>query len=176
MKFQYELTKQDYIDFNIYHIRNSGTLKRTLFIQRYVIAVIYLFIPFILVKVTDIPLWYWLSAFTITAVLWVTFYPKYFVSGTIKRILKMLDEGRNKDMLGKHIFTVNEEGIIEESENGESKINWSGVEKVIETEKHIFIYISSISAYIIPKSTFEDEDIKNEFLKSLDKNLYKSHL
>lgn len=168
MRFEYELTKQDYIDFNVHHIKNSNTLKKSLFMQQYVLAVIYLILPFILSKVSDIPLLYWLVVFVIVAVLWVIFYPKYFMAATIKRILKLVDEGKNKDMLGKHILTVNEEGIIEESENGESRINWSGVEKVVETEKHFFIYFSSIMAYIIPKSVFEKDNTKNEFLKLLD--------
>jgi hypothetical protein len=173
MRLEYELTKQDYIDFNIYYIKNSDTLKRSLIIQRYVMAVFFLIIPFAIYRVTDIPLWYWLAVFFVVAVLWVIFYPKYFMSATIKRISKLVDEGKNKDMLGKHIITVNEEGIKEESKNGDSRINWDGVEKVAEAENHIFIYISSVMAYIIPKSIFEDDNTRDEFLKLLYKKTEK---
>lgn len=167
MKLEYELTKQDYIDFNIDHMKNSNILKRSLLMQQYGIAVLYLVMPFIFANVTDIPLWYWLTSFVIAAVLWIIFYPKYFMSASAKRISKMIDAGKNKDMFGKHSLTISEEGINEASENGESKINWSGVEKIIETEGHFFIYISSVMAYIIPKSAFKDENAKNEFLSSL---------
>lgn len=43
------------------------------------------------------------------AVLWVIFYPKYFMSVTVKRISKIVDEGKNEDMLGQHSLRINEE-------------------------------------------------------------------
>lgn len=167
MIFEYELSKQDYIDFNIYHMKNSDTLKRSLHLQQYLLPIFYLIMPFILAGITDIPLVIWLTTFVIVAVLWVIFYPKYFMSSTIKRISKLVDEGKNKDMLGKHCIIVDEDGIVEKTENGESRTKWNGVEKVTETEKYVFIYISSIMAYIIPKSVFVSDIIKNEFLSLL---------
>ena len=171
MRLDYELTKQDYIDFNIYHIKNSDTIKRSMLLQRYVMAALYLILPFLVASVTDIPLWYWFIAFVIAAVLWVAFYPRYFMSTTVKRISKMLEEGNNKDMLGQHSISLDDEGFRETSLNGESKVSWSGVEKVGDTESHIFIYTSSIMAYIIPKRTFLDENTRLEFLKILNEKL-----
>ena len=171
MRFEFDLNKQDYIDFNICHIKNSETLRKSLLFQQYIPAVVYLVLPFILVNVTDIPLWLWLTVFVLAAILWVVFYPKYLISSTIKRISKMVNEGKNKDMLGKHCLTFNDEGIIETSKNGESKISWSGIEEIKETDKHFFIYISSIMAYIVPKRVFKTDGEKDEFLNFIKNKL-----
>lgn len=165
MKVEYELNKQDYIDFNIYHSKNSDAIKKSLFVQRYFIPIIFLIIPFFITKAIDIPLWYWISIFSLTAVLWVVFYPKHFVSSITKMASKMVNEGKNKDLLGKHIVTVDEQGLIDKSENGENKIYWSGVERIASTEKHFFIYVSSISACIVPKNSFKNEGEKVVFFQ-----------
>lgn len=71
------------------------------------------------------PLLYWICVFIVISVAWIVFYPKYFMAAFSKRVSKMVDEGKNKDLLGKYRVTVNEEGILEQSENGENKISWN---------------------------------------------------
>ncbi len=171
MKIEYELSKQDYIDFNIYHANNSEVVKKSLLVQRYVTPVIFLILPFLLGRVTEIPLWYWFTVFLVTAVLWVAFYPRYFMAVTMKRVSRMVDEGKNKDLLGKQSIIVDEEGFIRKSQNGENRMNWSGVEKIVSAEKHFFIYVSSISAYVIPKSPFENESDKDRFFEFVSRML-----
>ncbi|ROR30365.1 YcxB-like protein [Mobilisporobacter senegalensis] len=75
---------------------------------------------------------------------------------------KVVNEGKNNDILGHHCLFITEESIIEKSENSESKYNI--IEKVAETEKHLFIYVNTVSAYIIPKKYLSVEE-KNELLK-----------
>lgn len=41
--------------------------------------------------------------------------------------------------------------------------------KVEETDDYIYIYISSISAHIIPKRVFKNEDEKQMFIKEIKK-------
>lgn len=59
-----------------------------------------------------------------------------------KRILKMIDKGENTDMLGKR--------------------------SLILTEKSIFIFISSIAAYILPVRVFKNENEKKKFIINLN--------
>lgn len=173
MEVKYNLTKQDYIDFNIYHVKNSNTIKKSLLIQRYAIPLIFIISIFLFTILTDIPFLYLFTIFFIVSVLWIAFYPKYFVSDAMKRISKMLDESSNKDLLGKHNTIINEEGLTEKSENGENKINWNGVLRIVSTENHFFIYISSISAFIVPKRSFNsqsDQKTFYNFVKSMIDN------
>jgi hypothetical protein len=167
MKIDYQLTKQDYIDFNMNYMSNSKTIKRLFIAQRYIVPIMFLVIPFVLIRVTSIPFGYWFKGFLVSGVLWVIFYPKYFQWTVSKRIIKMLDEGDNTDMLGKRSLSLTEKGIIDCSTLSESKTDWSVIEKITQTQKHIFIFISSVAAYILPVHVFKNENEKKRFMDKL---------
>lgn len=167
MKAQYELTKEDYIQYNLHHMRESETVKKSFFIQRYIVSLIYLVLPFILVKVSDMPFWYLMIIFLVTYLIWVLYYPKYFASFTKKRLQKIINEGKNVSLFGTRYISFNQDGIVESSDTGESKTNWTAVERVEETNKYIFIYVSSVNAYIVPTRAFKDLNQKNEFIEIL---------
>ncbi len=170
MNLEYQITKQDYIDFNIYHMTHSVTMKRSLFIQRFIFPIIFLVLPIFLIRITAIPLWYWFTTFIISSILWVVFYPKSLKKSVKRKISKILEEGKNTGILGNHIFSFTEEGIVDKTEFSETK--YSLIEKVVESETHIFIYVSAVMAYIIPIRIFGSADEKNNFLNILN-NRYK---
>lgn len=169
MDFEYILSKQDYIDFNVFHISYSDSMRRSVFIQRYIPPIGFLILPFILILVTTIPLWYWLTVFVFTSILWIAFYQKYIERSISKRISKMLDEGENegKGILGKHKFSFSKEGIVDICEHSELKTKLNAIENIVEAKEHIFIYISPVSAFIIPNRVFESGAHKRDFLEML---------
>lgn len=169
MQIHYELNKKDYIDFNMNHFSISPTLKRTIFLQRYIFSIIYLIIPFVLTTVSDIPFGYWASIFGITYILWVVFYPRYFMKTVQRNIEKLMNEGHTKSMLGEHSLTLTDEGVIEKNNSGETKTNWSSIEKIVQTDEHLYIYIDSIKAYIVPIKAFKGESEKQYFLNEIRK-------
>jgi hypothetical protein len=92
---------------------------------------------------------------------------------TIKRISKMVDEGKNNDLLGSHSLIADEKELIEKSKNGETHLNWDGVEKIVSAENHLFIYVSSISANVIPKRAFENQNTMDEFYRYVNERIEK---
>ncbi|MEV2867598.1 hypothetical protein ABNC46_08035 [Paenibacillus larvae] len=48
MKIQCETTADDFITFNMYHMKHAKSIQRSLLIQRFIIPLIYIMIPFIL--------------------------------------------------------------------------------------------------------------------------------
>lgn len=176
MTFEYQLTKQDYIDFNIFHLTFSKSIRRSIFFQRYIFSIVFLVLPFLLTQVTTMPLWYWFTVFMITYIIWIAFYPKHIKRTVVRRISKMLDEGKNKGLLGKHTFSFAEDGIVDITEESESKTKLSAIENIVESKEHIFIYIGAVAAFIIPLRIFKDEIQKVNFLKDLREMAAKSKL
>lgn len=168
MNINYELTKQDYIEFNIFHMSYSKSLRKLMFIQRYVISLCFLIAPFMIAKFSDIPLGYWLSIFVIVYILWVAFIPKYIQRTMRKRILRLVDEGKNAGMFGNQSLTLDIESIVEIGMINESKTNYVAVEKVVETNDYVYIYTSSIKACVIPNRAFESIDQRTEFINYLN--------
>lgn len=168
MKVKYEIIEEDLIDYNMFYASVSPTVKRTLLIQQYLVPFVYLSIPFLLYFLNGDPLIFFLPPFAILALLWFLFYPKYFKWTVRKRVSKMINEGDNKGTVGAHELTFTPDEIIEVGEFGEGRVKWDIVQKVFTTDKHIFIFIGAMKAYIIPKRSFVDENNYRDFLRSLE--------
>jgi hypothetical protein len=104
MIYEYELNKQDYIDFNLSHIYSSPSLRRSVMIQRFIAPIIFLIFPLFLADVSDISLREWYVVYGILFVLWVIFHPKYIKRRVIKRTTKLIEEGNAEELFGKHVF------------------------------------------------------------------------
>ncbi|MDF2531897.1 MAG: hypothetical protein K0Q65_1478, partial [Clostridia bacterium] len=105
---EYELTKEDYIAFNMHHIDHSPTIKRSLFVQRYVVALVFLAFPFIFSNISGAPLLLSLMVYGAIFIAWIIYYPRYFMTTTKKRILKMIDEGSSDNLFGPRSMTLTE--------------------------------------------------------------------
>ena len=167
MKIDYTLTKEDYIAYNIHHIEHSPTLKRSINIQRYGLALIFLIFPFIIAGFTQIPLQLWLIVYGTVFIVWIRFYPKYFVNSTKKRILRLIEEGNNSSLFGPRSIIMTEEGVEEISEQGESRVTWNFIDRIEETQDYIYIYTSSVNAYVVPVRAFQNILEKNAFMEIL---------
>jgi hypothetical protein len=176
MKVEFELTKQDYINFNLYHIAHSDIVKRSIVKQRYYAVIIYCVIPFILVRFTEAPLWYWLLIFLVFGTIWVALYPLYLKWHVAKSISKMFDEGKNVGILGKRCIFLTDVGVEEIGDSDESKTHWNLIESIGETEKYIYIYNSAVSAYIIPTRAFRSVVEKEEFVRKVHSAVDFAHI
>lgn len=173
MEIEFELVEEDYINFNIDHSKKSPALKKNIFGQRILGPIVFLLFPFIIRIYTDIPMWYWFAIFGLFSVVWFVFYPKYFKWEMTRRVKKMLKEGNNDNIYIKRMIILSDKGILEKSDLGESNISWDKVGKVEETEENIYIYISSMSAHIIPKRVFKDKNEEQVFIKEISKHMLK---
>jgi hypothetical protein len=63
MKLEFNITEEDYINFNMHHIDTSKTYRRTIFKQRYIVPIVFLIVPFVLAKISKIPFSYWMVAY-----------------------------------------------------------------------------------------------------------------
>lgn len=166
VKLKYNLTEEDYINFNIAHMKNSKSLKRTMMINRFLTPLIFLVMPFVLDDISNISFWYWAVIFVLTYILWVVLYEKNVYKINIKRIRKMLEEKRNESLIGERILEIDGENIRIINDRVENIIYIKSIKNIIENDEYIFIYINSISAIIIPIKVFKSIEDK-ELFKSL---------
>ncbi|MBF8984094.1 YcxB family protein [Lutibacter sp. B2] len=167
MKIYYQLTEQDYVDFNLFHMNNSKSLKKSILVQRLIGPLIFIMSCFIAPKITNMPLWYWTSIMVVMSMLWFAFYPKQIERRCKKQVLKMLSEGQNRSLLAKGTLLVDEKGIIKSNEYGESNLKWNTINKIEVTNRHIFIYQNAISAIVVPLSSFGTKEEKEQFIALL---------
>lgn len=171
MEIRYALTEQDFIDFNLHHIKTSKIRKKNIFIQRLIGPTVFLLGIFVGHRVTDIPLWYWSIFFVIAGTIWFFLYPRRIKKAIRSQILKMLKESDNRGLLADQSLRVDEDGLNFSNEYSENKVKWNGFTRVDITDKHIFIFNSSVSAHIIPVSAFSTEEQKEEFYHLVSKQV-----
>ncbi len=163
MKFEYELTKEDLIDFNLFHIMYAKSTRRSAFIQRYILSLLLIVFPIFLSQWSIIQFEYGLTVFMLFYLYWVVFYPRRLKRIVTKRISKMYNDGGNS-VIGTHTLEISEEDIVDRSKHTEVKTQFKAIEDIVENKEHIYIYVNANSAHIIPTRIFVNEAEKIDFL------------
>lgn len=168
-EFKITLDDDDFLLFNQYHLLNSPSGKKYLMAYRLIILFICLMVivifsiagaDFELILIEAILM-------TIFSVLWIGLSKKKILKSMKKRILKIKKEGR-LPYSNEAILKFDDEKIHEITPNTENITKYSLIEKIAVTEKAIYIYFSSIQAYILPATAFSEEIEKLKFLEFID--------
>lgn len=167
MELKYKMTKDDYLAFNLHYVKHSKTIKQSLFMQRFIAPIIFLILPLVLFWMTGEFLIGFFITFVLISVIWIVFYPKYFFGHIKRNVKKALNEGSNDNLIGQHVFTFSEDGFIEKNRAGERKASWSSIENVEENDDYYFLFFSTMSAYILPKRSFPNEESQEEFKRMI---------
>lgn len=164
-EFKITLDDDDYSLYNQYHLLNSPSGKKTLMYFRLIIP----FISFMVVVIFSIAdsdfLLILIEAIlmTILSVLWIAYSKKILLKSMKKNIKNSKREGK-LPYNNEAILKFDDESVHEIAPNTENKTKYSMIEKIAVTEKAIYIYFSSVQAYILPMIAFSDEMEKLKFL------------
>lgn len=75
---------------------------------------------------------------------------------------------------GQHLIVLEENGFREITDVNNSFHSWQSVTKVIDTAEHLFIYISSNQAHIIPKKYFANQNAAAAFIEVVNEKTEKA--
>jgi hypothetical protein len=154
MKIEFEFTAEDLVAFNWYHYQHSPALRQT-YRKGYASIIV-------LSALLGLLFAYMWSALTglIIFLLVLPIYTRVYKQAVRKNmnrtLARMIGEGRNRSMLGRHRVEISEKEITITNEVSRGSILWVGVERVEQTSEYIIIYTASIKAVIVPKRAFAD--------------------
>ena len=158
-EIEYEVREADLVAFNHYHAASSDTLKSAYRRNRYVSTLTLVLLAVLCWRAWDaLPL---ALSFGLFGFIWFFFSPRYVRRERGKQVKRMYAEGRNEGTIGRQKLRVAPSGLTNSSEQGESQINWSAVERIAETPSHIFIYISAVTAFVIPRETTSGANLES---------------
>lgn len=168
MQIEFEFEMNDWMAFQKHYLVNSKVYKQSKLIVTLLMPATFLVLILINLEKKGTNELIILSVMgSIFSLIWILFYPKFQLKKTLQKMQKMIDEGNNKAILGKHGIELNDEGIIHTEPHAVNKINWNGIVKIDETLDYYFLYNTAISAIIIPKLKVQDQLLKlDEVLKS----------
>ncbi|MGM7636796.1 hypothetical protein [Bacillus sp. Hm123] len=76
MEINYNLTEEDYLNFNMFHVKNSKAVKRVLNMQRFLTPILFIIASFVFSKVGSMPFLGLFITFLVVSILWIIFYPR----------------------------------------------------------------------------------------------------
>ena len=165
LKLTYHVTEEDYLNFNLFHLKHSKTAINAMRAQRFMGPGIFILASIILPSILDIPFLFLFTPLFIASVLWFVYFPDRFYKRVTSSVKKMLREGKNEHLIGEHVMVMTDEGIVETSPASEMKVNWSGIKQLNENEQYFFLFNSSMSAFIVPKRDLPNVEEIREYLK-----------
>ena len=142
MKIDFEITKEDYINFNIHHLENSKSQKNTINILRYAIPVIFSIpIYFIGTGIFNQPSIYWIIIAIIFSITWILTYPKQYKKIVAKETNKIISEGDNSSIFGVKILEINDGEIVIKGKSISETLSVESIKDVKIYEDMILIYV-----------------------------------
>ncbi|MFH1926905.1 MAG: YcxB family protein [Chloroflexota bacterium] len=154
MDIEYEISTDDLVAFHLHQNEHSLAFRGCRWGFQLVIglitaagSVIYFIVGDYLMALL------WLVA----AVLLVALAPRV-LRGSIKRqIVRLYRRGKHRGCVGSHRLSLTPEAMVDATEESESRVLWSSVEKIAATDEHLFIYTSAETAIVVPKRAFSDD-------------------
>lgn len=166
MKASYDLTADDLAAFSLFHQSHSPVVRRQRTGCLSVGVLILLLLPGLVLIGTEKPLLHaakdiWpLFAGPVLFLIFVIPYIKWRTANLSQRLLR---EGRNAGFYGQCTLSLEDDGIRETKESGDTIRKWSAVEKVVVTADYLFVYTSGIEAFVVPLHAFSSSDEVNSF-------------
>lgn len=172
MKIRFETTIDDVIAFNRFHFANSPTWRRQVWGQM-------LIIPGILLLLLLLGYWnldpaadhdFFALFFGIPVALlsagWAVGIRWYMSYSLERNTRKFLAEGRNRIMFGWREMELVNNRLILKTELVDSSLDLRAVEKIVSDGDYTYVYIASISAYLIPMTLYPEDEYR-EFVDEL---------
>jgi len=169
MHVEFERTLDDLIELNLFHMANSPSLQQQFRLRQVLIAflIFSMLLSILFLINNELTLISIILALLGGGVMFII-YPYTYRALYKRRLRAMLSEGDNKPILGRQVVSISPEGLFSKTQAGESKINWPAVNKVVQSDTAVYLYISAANAIAIPKKAFPTGQELQEFLDEVD--------
>lgn len=179
MKIRFETTIEDVIAFQRFHYANSPAWRRQVWTQSLLLPVVLVvFLALIVLSIVlatrddpgpnllwVVPLFAFGIPFLVISIGWV-FFIRWFLNRALGRnTRKFLAEGSNRIMFGWREMELVDGRLFVNTELVQTNLDLRAIEKIVSNGDYTFVYIASMSAYMIPMD-YPDEEFR-EFVAEL---------
>ena len=172
MEIKFDLDIEDWIALQVQHLKESNAHKKRIRFVIYLVPLVYLALVLKDLYFGEIDYTFIGIAIVFSALL-VFYFPQFYTNRTLKMLRKTIMQGDTTNLFGQYQISWNEEGFTVIQPGVESKIKWESFSRIEETNEYIFLYRTSVSAFIIPKNKVTGDLV--EFEKVLSKYLMNSN-
>lgn len=166
-RIDYTLTKEAYLEYNLYYMKRSASIKRMVLFVQYGLPLLLILFLAVLYFFSLISM---ANASAISAVAYgvcVFLYPGIFTRSMKRRLRKMIDEGAGREFIGEHTLTWHDDYLQDTFSGNVFQVPYHHVEKIIENAGSLYLFIGPMLAFVLPLSVFRDGEQKTAFLALL---------
>ena len=164
---QYFNTFDDFLAFNEFHCFRSTERKKKRIKQIRIGTAILAFLGFMLgfnvFQTTSLGFWIIPVVTVIVPAIYLFVLqilknrPNFFFRWMVTRGFA---KSRNKDFIGEHRVSLDDNGIVTSSKYSETRFAWGAIDKIESEEGYTYIYMTGISAIIIPHNNITEGDFE----------------
>ena len=165
MDLTFEITREDYWQFNKFYLKRRGRFRRNLII----FAIFAGSTASLLSLNADEPTWLVIGSGALGVLVAVRYGALCFWSAK-RRVMKI--PATDGTTLGERTLQVVADGLLVKNREVESLVRWSGLREVVETKDSIYLFLDTNIAIIVPRRAFPDVASAGAFL-SLVTSLWK---
>jgi hypothetical protein len=171
MVLNFQLTKEDLAAFHLHLYRVLPSMRQRQMVYRSLAAfVVFFLVAGVLYLLGSLTLeWYFLVIEFGLAIPTFFIYPIIDEKLYRQKSLKTIKEGRNKDLVGDCTVSIDETSITSTTNRGDFHEFWTTVQRIEETDTYTYIFVSDVSAFIIPRRVFSTPDDYQTFRDTLTK-------
>ena len=151
MRLRYEITLEDLLAFTLHVHQKSPTMRRTRMRAAMGLAAMIIGLCLIAAEVLDNFLVLWAGVGW--AALFVAIYPRLYRRNVKRLSTRLYAEGQNKGILGQHVTELRDNGLFDGTAFSERTVYWKGIERIESIPGHTFVYLSAMSAQVIPEDS-----------------------
>jgi hypothetical protein len=156
VQVRYENTLEDLVSFNLFHLRTSPHLQRSIWINTWAIPALAALAGAVVALNTQNVEWaVWAVLF---AVLYVLIYRKLSAHLMERSIRALLTEGSNEAVLCEHILEVTPAGLMERTPVSEATTAWRAIRRIEDIDRFTFIYTQATHAHVVPRDRVVEGD------------------
>jgi hypothetical protein len=154
LKVSFDFTKDD-----IWNYGKHITFKMPKFRSRFILNV--LMVPVVVCAIGYV-LNFTIPSYILYGVS-LTFFYIYVLNGVLKGKVVKLNSGEGGP-LGTHIIEIGVNGIKENLPNREENHSWGDITKIVQDKKYFYFHSGELSAHVIPKRVFENDEESKLFV------------
>jgi hypothetical protein len=159
MKIRYDVTVDDLLVLGRHHFRNSPTARRSISLMRWGGAVMIFLI--VLIPRHAIASGNWVStllAGSLFSVAFLSLSPFLVRVLTERQQRKLYSEGSTRGVIGMHECELRKDAVVVWNEIDELQTSWVGLDRIVTTDDYTFIFLSSVTAHVIPRQNVVEGD------------------
>lgn len=170
MKINYQITLEDAVDFQVYHITHSPSSRRRMTNQFLLINLFAIVLDGIVFYSRN---WHVESSSLLLlggTLILVNLYQYWEWRGGYRKRARDLALGEKAGFEPTELELLSS-GILSTSPSIRTSVDWKLIRRVVTNDKHIYIYVSENSAVIIPKNAFRTADEIDKFLALINEHI-----